>query len=673
VDRIFVRSGRWIVRGALSVVAMAGLAPAAAASTWSPAARLTTSGAPFSALGVGAFAQPAGTFLLSGYSNFYSVATGAGNTTGAAGGAFSPPSGPVIADAVWLPDGSSLVAWSGSFVQQRAANGTLVGSPQTLAGNVGALGVDSSGNATAAGVLSSNGFTLNMYTRPASGSSFTESVPPLASTASNVLMTLIGLVVDPSGAAVVTWLEGGTIKQATRAAGASSFSAPAVVASNAFSGIGPNGVSFASNATGRAVLVYYDGTGYGAAIRDPGGSFPTPVDITGPLTSSALGSASAVSADGTAATLVAGSTPSGGGTSYSQHPYALAPGGTTWTAGAVLGGSDGDSVAHPALAGGPGSRIDAAWSVDTRSSLQEATGFDSYEILAGTLGGPMTTIFNGSPPTLSGSYGNGYTGGSTPAMALNSCGDGALIVGIADTSNTDTHDGLFTSTTTGGTCVAGGTKPANSSPPTVTGSAGVGQKLSASTGTWSGTAPIGYAYQWQRCTPACTNIAGAVASSYALVSADQGASVGVTVTASNAAGSAVASSAEVGPIGPSAAAIRTLLSKILAPKGKPAKLSAIRKRGGYSLTFTASSAGKLTVSWYAFRKGAHLAATKPQLVASGKASFSKPGKVTLLVKLSAKGKLLLKHSHKLKLTAKGSYTPTGGSAISAIKSFTLKG
>ena len=43
--------------------------------------------------------------------------------------------------------------------------------------------------------------------------------------------------------------------------------------------------------------------------------------------------------------------------------------------------------------------------------------------------------------------------------------------------------------------------PVNSSPPVVSGVAQVGQSLSASPGSWSGTAPISYAYQWQRCAP----------------------------------------------------------------------------------------------------------------------------------------------------------------------------
>ncbi len=48
----------------------------------------------------------------------------------------------------------------------------------------------------------------------------------------------------------------------------------------------------------------------------------------------------------------------------------------------------------------------------------------------------------------------------------------------------------------------------------------VGQTLSATTGTWSGTPPLSYAYQWQRRHPGCTTIASATGSSYTLKPAD---------------------------------------------------------------------------------------------------------------------------------------------------------
>src|SRR5207249_11513081 len=56
------------------------------------------------------------------------------------------------------------------------------------------------------------------------------------------------------------------------------------------------------------------------------------------------------------------------------------------------------------------------------------------------------------------------------------------------------------------------TPPSATSLPTISGTAQQGQTLSASTGSWSGTTPLSYAYQWQRCNSSggsCTPVAGA--------------------------------------------------------------------------------------------------------------------------------------------------------------------
>jgi hypothetical protein len=90
------------------------------------------------------------------------------------------------------------------------------------------------------------------------------------------------------------------------------------------------------------------------------------------------------------------------------------------------------------------------------------------------------------------------------------------------------------------------TPPSNTSPPSIAGTAQDGQTLSAAAGSWSGTPPIGFAYQWRRCDSgggSCADINGAGGQSYALTSADVGSTIRVTVTGSNGAGSSTASSA----------------------------------------------------------------------------------------------------------------------------------
>jgi hypothetical protein len=93
--------------------------------------------------------------------------------------------------------------------------------------------------------------------------------------------------------------------------------------------------------------------------------------------------------------------------------------------------------------------------------------------------------------------------------------------------------------------------PQNTTPPVITGQAQVGQSLSSSSGSWSGTQPMTFSYQWQRCDgsgASCTNLSGATASSYTTVSTDQGATLRTLVTATNNAGQASAQSAAFGSI-----------------------------------------------------------------------------------------------------------------------------
>jgi hypothetical protein len=79
--------------------------------------------------------------------------------------------------------------------------------------------------------------------------------------------------------------------------------------------------------------------------------------------------------------------------------------------------------------------------------------------------------------------------------------------------------------------------PANTSSPTVTGTAQQGQTLTATTGTWTGDTPITYTFQWQRCDvqgATCGAIAGAASQTYAVGAGDVGGTLRVAVTATNA-------------------------------------------------------------------------------------------------------------------------------------------
>lgn len=108
----------------------------------------------------------------------------------------------------------------------------------------------------------------------------------------------------------------------------------------------------------------------------------------------------------------------------------------------------------------------------------------------------------------------------------------------------------------GSAAVAAG--PTNTSRPTISGTAREGETLAATTGSWTGTAPLTYSFQWQRCNSRgrrCSSIGGATGSTYKLTAADVNATIDVGVTAKDGTGAtATAFSALAGPVARSGSA-----------------------------------------------------------------------------------------------------------------------
>jgi hypothetical protein len=101
--------------------------------------------------------------------------------------------------------------------------------------------------------------------------------------------------------------------------------------------------------------------------------------------------------------------------------------------------------------------------------------------------------------------------------------------------------------------------PANTTPPSVSGTPRDGETLSGSDGTWTGTDPITYTYQWQRCDGNglnCANLAGATGRTYAVQTSDVNNRLRINVTARNESGSTTASSQPTAVVTPPEGATR---------------------------------------------------------------------------------------------------------------------
>jgi hypothetical protein len=252
-----------------------------------------------------------------------------------------------------------------------------------------------------------------------------------------------------------------------------------------------------------------------------------------------------------------------------------------------------------------------------------------------------------------------------------------------------------------------------------------GETLTVFSSMWTNF-PTSFTWQWERCDSTggdCKEVPGAVAKTYLLGAADVGSTLRVKETATNAGGAGPTAISAVTPVIeaattsksggggsgggeppsggtsgetpstptttpapppaavitpliiaplPTAAQILADLSGDLTPSGKLAKLATILKTGSYSYSFTAPGPGALLVDWYLLPKGAHLSSAKPVLIASGQEAYTAATTAKITIKLTGRGKSDLKRAKSVKLTSKGSFTPTGGAAVSSVKTFVLK-
>jgi hypothetical protein len=215
-------------------------------------------------------------------------------------------------------------------------------------------------------------------------------------------------------------------------------------------------------------------------------------------------------------------------TAHYQASISGAPNATS-AATATATGAQPVNTAAPSVSGTPDVGQTLTASPGTWTGTQPITYAYQWQ-KASSSGGPYTSI-----------------AGATSATYTAAAGDAGLYLRVSVTAT----NGAGSATAASAAAGPIGSAPANTAAPSISGAAQVGQTLTASSGTWTGTQPITYAYQWQTASASAgpyTDIAGATAGTYVPVAGDAAAYLRVTVTATNAAGSAAASSSAVGPV-----------------------------------------------------------------------------------------------------------------------------
>jgi hypothetical protein len=194
------------------------------------------------------------------------------------------------------------------------------------------------------------------------------------------------------------------------------------------------------------------------------------------------------------------------------------------------------------------------------------------------------------------------------------------------------------------------TAPALVSGPAVSGSARPGHALTCSRGTWTGTAPLGYAYRWTRDGSV---VAGRDAPPYTVGVADGGRRLACAVTAANAAGSASASSAAV-----AVAAATFTLGKVTADA-----------RGSLSIRIVAGDGGRVRAT------ASFVARTGAKAVAYGSTSarVAKAGAVTLHLAAGTVARRRLRAHAQVRVSVAITFTPPHGRATTKRTQLTVRG
>jgi hypothetical protein len=175
------------------------------------------------------------------------------------------------------------------------------------------------------------------------------------------------------------------------------------------------------------------------------------------------------------------------------------------------------------------------------SAITTSVGFDVHAVANNTWGETTVTYTNapGCAAPVTASSG-GLTSGQWVSLDVTPLVSGNGLVSLALTSTSAAVISLASR--------EAGSKPqlvlvstndvaaTNTAPPTIAGTPQDGLTLTAYPGTWTGTQPLSFAYQWRRCDAganACSDITNATNQTYVATATDVTSTLGVVVTASN--------------------------------------------------------------------------------------------------------------------------------------------
>jgi hypothetical protein len=117
--------------------------------------------------------------------------------------------------------------------------------------------------------------------------------------------------------------------------------------------------------------------------------------------------------------------------------------------------------------------------------------------------------------------------------------------------------------------------------------------------------------------------------------------------------------------------LRESVRRQMIPKGRVAMIGELLRAGGAKLSFKALDKGKLVIRWLTIPVKVHGRRTKAVLVAEGRRTFERSGTRTIYVKLTGRGRRVLRGARRVRLTAEGTFTRPGRKPVTGVKSFVL--